>query len=251
MVNIFLRLLLGHLVGDFVLQPLWLALSKRKGWQGLSLHVAIVVFVTAIMIWGVVSCWWFWVIVLFLLHLFIDQFRTFVFVDNSRGKGVVFFVLDQFAHVVSLAAISWLATGRPPHPLETMLNASLPQSDMGLLLLCLLVAAIWVAPILEIELVVAVMSYRQSAAEEGQTAEIEPIRLSDRMMGAAERLTGMALMMTNLGAAMMPLAFLPRFVWMRRQATSDNWRAVALKTGVSFLATLLMGMFLRGCLRIG
>jgi hypothetical protein len=90
MVNIFLRMLLGHLVGDFVLQPLWLALSKRKGWQGLSLHVAIVAFVTAIMILGVVPYWWFWGIVLFLVHLFIDQFRTFVFVDNSHGKGVIF-----------------------------------------------------------------------------------------------------------------------------------------------------------------
>ncbi len=250
MVNIFLRLLLGHLVGDFVLQPLWLALSKRKGWQGLSLHVAIVSFVTVIMIWGAAPYWWAWGIVLFLVHLFIDQFRTFVLVDNSRGKGVVFFVLDQFVHVFSLVILSWLIVGLPPHPLEMMRNASLSQPDIVLLLLCLFVAIVWAAPILEIELVVAVMSYRQSAAGEGQTTEIEPIRLPDRMMGAAERLTGAALMMTNLGAIVMPLAFLPRFVWLRRQTTSNRW-LVALKTGVSFLTTLLMGLLLRGCLGIG
>jgi len=250
MLNIFLRLLLGHLVGDFVLQPLWLALSKRKGWQGLSLHVAIVAFVTAIMIEGVVPYWWLWGIVLFVIHLFIDQFRTFVLVDNSRGKGVVFFVLDQLVHFLSLVILSWLVVGLPPYPLEMLHNASLSQPDVVLLLLCLFVTAAWVIPILEIELVVAVMSYRQSAGGEGQTAEVEPIRLPDRMMGTAERLTGMALMMSNLGAIAMPLAFLPRFIWMQRQTTSDRGLA-ALKTGVSFLTTLLMGLLLRRCLGIG
>jgi hypothetical protein len=146
--------------------------------------------------------------------------------------------------------LSWLIVGMPPHPLAMMRNASLSQPDVVLLLLCLFIAIVWVVPILEIELVVAAMPYRQSAAGEGQTAEIEPIRLPDRMMGTAERLTGVALMMTNLGAVVMPVAFLPRLVWMLRQATSDGW-LVALKTGVSFLVTVLMGMLLRGCLRIG
>ncbi len=45
----FLQLLLGHVVGDFVLQPFWLVLAKRKGWLGLIIHVSVVTFITAIL----------------------------------------------------------------------------------------------------------------------------------------------------------------------------------------------------------
>jgi hypothetical protein len=78
----FLRLMLGHMIGDFVLQPYWLVLAKRKGWPGLLIHVGIVTFITAILAWNSIPVWWVWMIVLFLGHLFIDQFRTFVFTDN-------------------------------------------------------------------------------------------------------------------------------------------------------------------------
>ena len=39
--------MLGHLIGDFVLQPYWLVLAKRTGWPGLFIHVGVVTFVTA------------------------------------------------------------------------------------------------------------------------------------------------------------------------------------------------------------
>ena len=48
--NFFLRMFLGHLVGDFILQPYKIALLKRTGWRGLLLHVSIVTFTTAVAI---------------------------------------------------------------------------------------------------------------------------------------------------------------------------------------------------------
>ena len=103
--------------------------------------------------------------------------------------------------------------------------------------------ATWVAPILEIELVVAVMSYRQSPDGQGKSKEIEPISISDRAMGALERLAGLALAAIGLGIAM-PLLFLPRFVWLLRRSTPGNRIVTVLKTGTSFVATLLMGILL-------
>ncbi|RME77340.1 MAG: DUF3307 domain-containing protein, partial [Chloroflexi bacterium] len=56
--SFFLRLLLGHLIGDFILQPYWLVLAKRSGWKGLIIHVGVVTFITAILVWAVIPGWW-------------------------------------------------------------------------------------------------------------------------------------------------------------------------------------------------
>ncbi|MCP4705237.1 MAG: DUF3307 domain-containing protein, partial [candidate division Zixibacteria bacterium] len=108
---LFLGLMLGHLVGDFVLQPYWLVIDKRNGWRGLFIHVSVVAFVTAILVWGAIPNWWVWIIVLFIGHLFIDQFRTFIFTDNTRGKGLLLLIVDQCTHVALIALIGWAATG--------------------------------------------------------------------------------------------------------------------------------------------
>jgi len=42
----FLRLLLGHMIGGGILQPLKLVLMKRGGWRGVLIHVVTVVVVT-------------------------------------------------------------------------------------------------------------------------------------------------------------------------------------------------------------
>ena len=80
--NFFLRMLLGHLVGDFILQPYKIALAKRAGWPGLLLHVSIVAFTTGVAIYNTTPNWWFWTLTLFAVHLFIDQFRTFIFTEG-------------------------------------------------------------------------------------------------------------------------------------------------------------------------
>ena len=107
----FLILALGHVIGDFLLQPYWLVLAKRKGWHGLFIHVGMVTFITAILAWNSIPNWWVWIIVLFIGHLFIDQFRTFVFTDNTKGKGLLLLVLDQLAHFILIAILAWAAQG--------------------------------------------------------------------------------------------------------------------------------------------
>ncbi|TEU11465.1 MAG: DUF3307 domain-containing protein, partial [Anaerolineales bacterium] len=44
---VMLRLLLAHMLGDFVAQPLMLVAMKRKGWRGIIIHSAIVTAFTA------------------------------------------------------------------------------------------------------------------------------------------------------------------------------------------------------------
>ncbi|NIP26448.1 MAG: DUF3307 domain-containing protein, partial [Phycisphaerae bacterium] len=156
--SFFLRMLLGHLVGDFILQPYKIAVAKRAGWRGLFLHVSIVTVTTGIAIYRTTPHWYFWIIALFGVHLFIDQFRTFIFTDNSNGKSLYLFILDQIVHLISIMVISWLATGWRFSSLSAIYNRTLSSSDGILLFACLFIIAVWVIPILEVELATAIMS---------------------------------------------------------------------------------------------
>lgn len=232
--SIFLRLMVGHLVGDFVLQPLWLALAKRDGWPGLILHTAVVALTTAVMIWSVLPQWLLWAGVLYIVHLFIDQFKTFVFTNNSKGKNVIFFLLDQLVHVISLVLITVWATGTGIGGVVSIFTETLTREDALLVLISLVVIAGWVIPILEIEALVAINSFKTTAK-----ARLEPIGISDRLMGGGERSVSIALALLNLGFVL-PLAFLPRLLWLKNKQHPTNTTAVITKAGTSFVSGLLL-----------
>lgn len=238
-VNFFLRMLLGHLIGDFILQPLWLAIAKRRGWPGLILHVSVVTLATGVMLYGSPR-WLHGTIALFVLHMFIDPFRTFVFKDNSKGKGVMLFILDQIAHFISIILISWWVTGEQVSSLASIFQQALSRENAVLFLLSLVVIAGWVAPILEIELLVAFQSFKQKP---GDNKFIAPIHLSDRLMGALERLAGLALAAVSLGL-LLPLAYLPRLIWLGKTEKSAGYLSLGTKMGTSLVTGLLLVLLL-------
>jgi hypothetical protein len=103
-----LRLLLAHILSDFVAQPRVLVSMKRRGWRGIIIHSAIVTAFTAALAWGQFPHWWVWTLLLGLSHAFIEHFRTFYVKDGNRG-GLYYFLLDQAAHlgvIVFIAAVS-------------------------------------------------------------------------------------------------------------------------------------------------
>jgi hypothetical protein len=226
--SFFLRLLLGHLVGDFVLQPYWLVIAKRNGWRGLFVHVGVVTFVTAILAWGSIQNWWVWIIILFIGHLFIDQFRTFVFTDNSKGKGLILLILDQITHFMLIALIAWAATGWTFSDLQVLTHGAETQFRL-MAYLAGLAAMIGVAPVLEAEVTVA--AWAVQGHEVGRTVEIAS---SDRILGSLERIAAMLLILTGYGL-LSPLIFLPRLGLMIYQGQAKNDRtAVATKVITSF-----------------
>lgn len=232
--NFFFRLFLGHLVGDFILQPYKIALAKRAGWQGLLVHVSIVTFTTGVAIYKATPNWLLWVFILFGVHLFIDQFRTFVFTDNSNGKSLFFFVTDQIVHVISIMIISWLAVGWQFSSLTPIYSQTLSPQNTIFLFLCLFILAVWVVPILEVELATAIMSKRSTADK-----ELVPIRRSDRVMGALERVLSVILIILSKGL-FIPLVFLPRLYWLLHEDSSPNKIATYSKMGTSFVTALII-----------
>jgi len=237
--SFFLLLTLGHLIGDFTLQPFWLVLAKKKGWSGLVIHVGVVSFFTAILVWGLrafVPYWWFWIVVLFVGHLFIDQFRTFVFIDNSKGKGLFLLIIDQIAHIVLILLITWAAVGWPFYNLDMILA----NNHYRLLAYLMGVAAlVGVTPVLEVEITVAIWQ------AQGQSMDkIVAITSADRLLGGLERSIGMLLIALGFGL-LAPLIFLPRLGLMIRNGEAKADRtAVTTKVATSFATALIVGLVL-------
>jgi hypothetical protein len=238
--SFFLLLLLGHLIGDFVLQPYWLVVAKRQGWTGLSIHVGVVTFVTAILLWvASVPYWWAWVIVLFVGHLFIDQFRTFVFTDTSKGKGLWLLLADQFAHLVLIIIIAWLATGWVPADLLILTTPAATNQQLLMAYFVGLAVLVGVVPVLEVEAAVTALYY--SGTDLNETVRVD---LSDRLLGGIERTIGGFLMLMGFGL-LSPLVFLPRLGIMIYQGQAKTNRIpVITKVVVSFLSALVVAFVL-------
>lgn len=237
--SFFLKLLLGHIVGDFALQPYWLVLAKRKGWIGLAIHVGVVTFVTAILVWGTIPNWWVWMIVLFLGHLFIDQFRTFVFTDNTKGKGLLLLTLDQLVHVLLIAIIAWAATGWTYGDLTLLLTLDAPNQYRLMAYLIGLAALISTAPVLEAEVTVAI--WAAQGQEIGHTLRIDT---SDRVLGSIERIGAMLLILAGYGLVA-PFVFLPRLGFMIYQGQAHHNRTqVTTKVVTSFVSAVMVSLVL-------
>jgi Protein of unknown function (DUF3307) len=102
MLDTFTALLLAHVLADFVAQTGWIARHKRHP-GAFSLHIGLV-FVLAALALG---CWdptgLAWLAGLALVHAAIDAVKLL-----SRATGLTGFVVDQGAHLASLAALSAL-----------------------------------------------------------------------------------------------------------------------------------------------
>jgi len=235
--SFFLRLLLGHLIGDFILQPYWLVLAKRKGWLGLFIHVGVVTFITAILSWNSIPQWWLWILILFVGHLFIDQFRTFVFTDNSKGRGLLLLILDQLAHLCLIALLAWAAVGWKLTDLQLMLADTAPGAYRLMVYLAGLAIMIGVVPVLEAEITVAV--WAAQGREVGHTVEINT---TDRVMGSFERVIATILMLLGY-YYLAPLIFGPRLALMIRSGTArTNPTAVITKVLTSFAVTMMVSL---------
>ncbi len=99
-------LLFAHTLADFVLQTTWMATHKRHP-GALALH-GLTVLATAMVATGIVSPW---LLALTAAHIAIDIIKSFA------PKGVAGFLIDQFAHLVTLCVVAPLLPQNPwPDP---------------------------------------------------------------------------------------------------------------------------------------
>lgn len=100
--SIFLRLVLAHLVSDFILQPSsWVADRQTRKYRSEKLYLHVII--TTLLAWLFSGLWnQFWLpLVIMLSHFFIDLWKSY------RPQRLRYFIIDQALHIFVLVVI-WL-----------------------------------------------------------------------------------------------------------------------------------------------
>lgn len=101
--NIIIKLLLAHLIGDFLLQPNdWVKakeVNRLKAWQ-LYIHAIIHGLLVLLLVWD----WrfWKWASLIAGVHLVIDAAKILLQRENTKRR---FFFIDQLLHLISIYLI--------------------------------------------------------------------------------------------------------------------------------------------------
>ncbi len=107
--NVFLSLVVGHLIADFPLQTDTVYRLRQRGWWGIALHAGIHTVVAAALVHGLIRRWWL-LLGLGLMHAFIDGLKPRL----RFAKPGVTFLVDQGMHLASLGAVAWFARDLQP-----------------------------------------------------------------------------------------------------------------------------------------
>lgn len=103
--EVFVRLLLAHVVGDFMFQTDEFCRKKlEKGMCGLHLYMhAFVIFLLSWIAFGNIYYWWL-ALIIGVIHLLIDSFK--------KKDNIYSFLTDQFAHVICIVIITCIAVNK-------------------------------------------------------------------------------------------------------------------------------------------
>ena len=106
------KMILAHLIGDFLLQPtVWVMAKQKNKLKALALylHCGLHGVLVMLLVWD----WSFlpWAALLVVLHLGIDATKLFL---QNKEKQTVYFFADQLAHLISIVAIVYWYSGYPP-----------------------------------------------------------------------------------------------------------------------------------------
>jgi hypothetical protein len=199
---LFLNLYLGHLLGDFALQPGRLVLAKRDGTPGVLLHTLIVGVCTAAVLAGTLSRQWQAAALVTLMHLVIERL-TIVTYLKTPTRGLYTLLLDQTMHMLSIAFVVWISGGWSFEAQTVTFGIALPVTTLATLIAVLMVAAF--GSILAFE---TANAFVESDDPKGRVLALDAPRLG----GFAERGVAMAAALLLHPAALV-VPFVPRGVW--------------------------------------
>jgi len=116
---IFIKLLLAHFIGDFVLQPKsWVndkEVNKAKS-KYLYIHIVIHGLILMLLLWD--FNYWLIALLLMILHGVIDTIKLYAQNDSNKSK---WFLIDQALHMVSILAI-WIIFFKPEINFSALLD---------------------------------------------------------------------------------------------------------------------------------
>jgi len=98
-------MLLAHLIGDYVLQFNALVRWKTRSLWGVLAHGTIVTMVTVIAAITVQPAWWHYALLIGASHTLIDIVRARLIAPPTPGLDLLYFLLDQIAHLSIIAGV--------------------------------------------------------------------------------------------------------------------------------------------------
>lgn len=121
MLTLFLKLLLAHLLGDFLLQPRSWVTRRKDNIFYLLLHVLVHVAILSIVLIPFWSDYWPVILAVGCAHLAIDSLKIW-WEKLWPYKPVFLFVADQSLHIVALIGITFYQFGIPPGLLDQLFS---------------------------------------------------------------------------------------------------------------------------------
>lgn len=235
-------LILGHLIGDFVLQTIDLVRYKGHSWKGLLLHTAIVVASCAVCLWSNLPAWWPWLIPMFLTHVVTDWAKVAINNRTTNWKTRLFF-LDQLVHFGIIFLIVIVQSGGWPYrSLAEAIGAG--SLNRPLFYFAAWIVAVFVVPLLEAQAAYALTRYVPRGTDScGNSSDIAA-SVSDRLWGGFERTVVLLLVVVGPPAVWFaPLAFIPRIASLRAAWKHPcQARVYRIKIAISVLSMVVIGL---------
>jgi hypothetical protein len=126
--NLLLRLLVAHLLTDFVLQPTaWVNQKKQKKHRSAKLYLHVLVAgITAYLFSGLWGNWWL-PLVIMVTHFFIDLWKL------HRPENVLYFIIDQLLHILVIIIV-WASLFYDFHTVQCYLVQLLQNTKLWLII---------------------------------------------------------------------------------------------------------------------
>ncbi|MBD1432442.1 DUF3307 domain-containing protein [Sphingobacterium sp. DN00404] len=137
---LFLKLLLAHFIGDFVLQPKSWVQKRKDHILYLLIHIAMHTMLLVLFFIPELSDQWQIILFISCVHLLIDSAKIY-FEKKFPRRTFLLFIADQTLHILSLVAVVWYTYGLPVN-WETLFSAK------SLLYVLAFVLTVFVSPIM-------------------------------------------------------------------------------------------------------
>lgn len=221
---LYLNLFLGHLLGDFVLQPGWLVVAKRRGPIGLLGHVGVVTLCTTAILYSDLRALWPVVLFVALAHLGIEIVTIRARHDRT-ARGLFVFALDQTLHLASLGIPVVVLGGWTQAPAPASFGHIIPVGQLTSI--AAMATVVFLGSILVFEAAETAVPRK-----EGTVLPLDAARLA----GMVERGVALAAGLTA-GPLAIAVPFIPRALLAFRLQPKDRVRQVIIAaTGLALCA---------------
>ncbi len=230
--NLLIRLLLAHLLGDFVLQTKRMVEDKRWLSKYMFIHIGIIYLGTAIL-----TGWWLASGVIALVHYIIDGSKIEA-IKRNLSSGISLFLLDQILHILTLIIV-WAFCYDLWQPVLDILLLPLLDFNISLILLGYIVV---IGPLNYI-IQFSTQNMTRSDAVDGSTEH------SGKQIGIFERIIILTLVLLGKFEAIGLLLIGKSLLRMSSKNDSIRNEYVLVGTMISYAASITIGVLINWLLR--